>query len=57
MEILYIILPISLSLSMAFVGAYIWAVKRGQFQDMTTPAVRILFDDEDDSLECKSFDR
>ena len=28
--------------------AFIWAVKRGQFDDLDTPAVRILHDDEEE---------
>lgn len=47
MEILYIIMPISLILSLGFVSAYLWAVRQGQFQDMDTPSIRILFDDDE----------
>lgn len=28
-----------------FLGAFAWAVRTGQFDDVTTPAVRILLDD------------
>jgi cbb3-type cytochrome oxidase maturation protein len=30
----------------ATVGAFVWAAHRGQFDDLDTPAVRVLNDDE-----------
>jgi len=32
--------------ALIFLGAFIWAVKSGQFDDSKTPSIRILFDDE-----------
>jgi len=29
----------------AFLAAFVWAVRSGQFDDTTTPAIRVLFDD------------
>lgn len=48
MSVLYILLPIAVVLAAAAVAAFIWAVRRGQFDDLDTPAVRILHDDEAD---------
>jgi len=45
MEIVYLMLPTALALGAAFVGAFLWASRRGQFEDMDTPAIRILFDE------------
>jgi cbb3-type cytochrome oxidase maturation protein len=28
------------------VGAFVWAARKGQFDDLTTPAMRVLHDDE-----------
>ena len=28
-----------------FLGAFVWAVRTGQFDDTTTPPLRMLFDD------------
>ncbi len=47
MSVIYILLPAAVILAIAAVGAFIWAVRRGQFDDLDTPAVRILHDDED----------
>ena len=47
MSVIYILLPVAALLAAAGVAAFIWAVRRGQFDDLETPAVRILHDDED----------
>lgn len=36
----------SLLVALIFLGAFIWAVKSGQFDDKYTPSVRILLDDD-----------
>lgn len=46
MNILLMLIPISLVLLIAAVAAFVWAVRRGQFDDLDTPALDIL--DEDD---------
>jgi len=45
MEVLYLLLGISLLVSLIFFVAFVYAVKRGQYDDSTTPAHRILFED------------
>lgn len=47
MSIIFIVLPLALLVVGAALWAYVWAVKRGQFDDLDTPAVRMLHDDED----------
>lgn len=42
MNILYIMIPLALLLGGGFVAAFIWAINRGQFDDLETPAHRIL---------------
>jgi cbb3-type cytochrome oxidase maturation protein len=46
--VVYVLLPVASLLAVVAVAAFIWAVRRGQFDDLTTPAIRILHDDEDD---------
>jgi len=46
MTILFLILPITLVLSVAAVAAFAWATRSGQFDDLETPAIRLLHDDE-----------
>ena len=50
MEILPLLIGISVVAVIAIAGIFLWAVRSGQFDDLDTPAVRILADeDEDDS--------
>lgn len=46
MNIFYLLIGVSLFAALIFLGAFIWAVKSGQFDDSKTPSIRILFDDE-----------
>ena len=45
MNILLLLIPLSLLLLLAAVWAFVWAVRRGQFEDLDTPAIDILRDD------------
>jgi cbb3-type cytochrome oxidase maturation protein len=45
-SVMYIVLPLALLLAAAFVGAFIWAVRHGQMDDLKTPAARMLLDDD-----------
>jgi cbb3-type cytochrome oxidase maturation protein len=44
MSIIFLILPITLLLSLSAVVAFWWATRGGQFDDLRTPAVRALHD-------------
>ena len=47
MNILAYLIPIALSLGLLGLGAFVWAMRSGQFEDLDGAAERILFDDED----------
>ena len=49
MSILLLLVPISLVLLGIAIAAFVWAVKRGQFEDLDTPALSILADVEEDT--------
>lgn len=49
MSVFYLVLPLALLLVLAAVLAFVWAARRGQFDDLETPALRIIPDDEDSS--------
>ena len=49
MTIIFLLIGISLLVALAFLGAFLWAVRSGQYEDTYTPAVRMLFE-EDDAL-------
>ena len=44
MSIIFLILPITLLLSLSAVVAFWWATRGGQFDDLRTPAVRAIHD-------------
>ena len=46
MSILYILIPLALIVLAAAVWAFFWAVGSGQFDDLDTPAMRIILDDD-----------
>lgn len=46
MSILYLLIPLGLVLLALSVWAFFWAVRTGQFDDLDTPAVQILLDDD-----------
>lgn len=46
MEIIYFLIGCSIVIALVFLGAFFWAMKNGQNDDMQTPAIRILFDDD-----------
>ena len=46
-ETIFVLLPLALLIAAIAVGLFIWAARSGQFDDLETPAVRILFDDEE----------
>jgi cbb3-type cytochrome oxidase maturation protein len=45
-NIVYLI-PVALGLGLLGLGAFIWSIRSGQFDDMQGPAYRILDDDDD----------
>jgi len=45
-SVIYVVLPIALALLAGAIAAYAWAARRGQFDDLETPAMRALHDDD-----------
>jgi cbb3-type cytochrome oxidase maturation protein len=46
MSVIFIVLPLAITVVTIAVGAYIWSARGGQFDDLDTPAVRMLHDDD-----------
>jgi cbb3-type cytochrome oxidase maturation protein len=44
--IIFVLIPLGLTLLAVAVLAFFWAVRNGQFDDLETPAWRILLDDD-----------
>jgi cbb3-type cytochrome oxidase maturation protein len=45
MSAILFLIPLSVVIAAAFLGAFIWAVRSGQFEDTCTPAMRLLTED------------
>ncbi len=46
MEVIFIVLPLAILLAGVAVGAFLWAVRRGQYDDLEAPPCRVLFEDD-----------
>ena len=46
MSVLFILITVSLIVASCFLGAFLWAVHSGQYEDDYSPSVRILFEQE-----------
>ena len=46
MMILYFLIGCSIVMALIFLAAFFWSLKDGQQDDMVTPGIRVLFDDE-----------
>lgn len=45
MSILFVLVPMAAILAGLAVGAFVWSVRRGQLDDLETPALRVLSDE------------
>ncbi|HEX9047913.1 MAG TPA: cbb3-type cytochrome oxidase assembly protein CcoS [Verrucomicrobiae bacterium] len=45
MSVVVILILASLAVGLVFVGAFVWSVRSGQYEDTLTPSLRVLADD------------
>ena len=45
MSVIFLVLPLALLIVGAAVWAFVWATRRGQYDDLETPAIRAMQDD------------
>lgn len=50
MDVIYGLLPGMMFFGLLMVGVLIWAVRKGQYEDMEGNASRILLDDDEDAM-------
>lgn len=50
MEVIYSLIPGMILFGLIFVGVLIWAVRKGQYDDLDGDGQRILMDDDDPNL-------
>jgi len=46
MSVLYLVVPLAMLIVAGAVGTYVWATRSGQMDDLDTPPLRMLHDDE-----------
>ncbi len=46
MDIIWVLVPAALLMGIGFLIFFIWAVRSGQFEDLETPAVRMLLEEK-----------
>lgn len=51
MIIIFILIAVSLAVALAFLALFIWGMRTGQYDDIYSPSVRVLFDDRKVPLE------
>ena len=56
MSVIYVLLPLGLLLSASAVATFVWAARNGQLDDMDSPAVRILGEDQAVRTQAQSGD-
>jgi len=54
MSVILLLIPLSVVIAAAFLGAFIWAVRSGQFDDTCTPSMRLLLEDRNDGSKSPS---
>ena len=53
MSIIYFLIGCSVTLAISFLGAFFWAQGSGQNDDLYTPSIRILIDDDGEEVDKK----
>ena len=51
MSVLFVLIGVSMLVAGGFLFGFLWAVKKGQYDDSYSPSVRILFDDKEKKEE------
>jgi cbb3-type cytochrome oxidase maturation protein len=54
MLIIILLVAISLTIALIFLGIFYWNIRSGQYEDTYTPSVRMLFDDQPKKKETES---
>jgi cbb3-type cytochrome oxidase maturation protein len=47
MMIIVILIAISLTIAVLFLGLFLWNIRSGQYKDTYTPSIRILFEEKE----------
>lgn len=48
MSVIIVLIGCSLLLALLFLGAFFWSMRSGQNDDLVTPGMRVLFEEDDE---------
>lgn len=54
MSVLIILIVVSLTLAILFLGLFSWAVRSGQYHDTDSPAIRLLYEEKQSNKKSKT---
>jgi cbb3-type cytochrome oxidase maturation protein len=54
MSVIFLLIPLSVIIAASFLGAFIWAVRSGQYEDTCTPSMRLLAEEAGTRVERES---
>ena len=54
MSVIFVLVPVALVIVALALWAYVWAARRGQFDDLKTPGMRVLHEDDDTWTDSKN---
>jgi len=54
MSVIFLLIPLSILIAACFLGAFIWAVRSGQYEDTCTPSMRLLLEEQNVKPKTKS---
>lgn len=57
MSVIYVLLPVAVLFAAGALALFLRSVRKGQFDDLDTPAVRMLHDDDEPAVRSGSSDR
>ncbi len=53
MSVILVLVTLSMIVAGSFLGAFIWAVRNGQYEDTYSPSVRMLFEEKKEECDKK----
>ena len=54
MIVIFLLIPLSIVIALCFLGAFIWAVRSGQYEDTCTPSMRLLLEEKREGKKAKA---
>ena len=51
MSVIFVLILASILVAGGFLGAFIWAIRNGQYEDTFSPSVRMLFENPQKNVE------